>query len=559
MGHIDDALNRFIDNKELKIMILKGPWGVGKTYYWKNFIKKRLKEIKKNAYSYVSLFGVKDLDQVKSQIFSNLCLVDNKEMKKRVLDAIKPINKIIKNSSIPYISNCSGLSNSFEEKFISEIFICFDDIERKDDSLILKSFLGLANYLGEEKDCKVVLIFNEGKFEEEDTKALKKYREKIVHLELVFDPSVEVNFKLIFNHEKEGLLKTFKSLNCNNIRVMNRVKWNLDFFGKYYTSKIFLKEAFEKKITILTCLYYAHSEKIDVDDNLSNFYYTNYIKRDDEGAKKKINLLSQAGYIPEDFDTLILKLLKDGYCSDELIVTTLEAVENKYLHANIVEENRNMWNLYHGNFKLTQGEYIEKHSNFIKRHLKELSLYDIAMALEFFKSIDSNIDISETLDVAIDAVIDGKTSPKEMGLDRVNFSAETKEKILKKYYEKHDESYTLDEVFKKFAENLLTSSDVGRLLKNYNKDDFFEFFKLSENSELLDTIKNFLLIFDTTAGNENKEIVVRMKKSLKKISERSKLDRLRVHEIMGLEEKEMEQCETTGSDTEQENKGEGST
>ena len=449
------------------------------------------------------------------------------------------MNELIKTAKVPYVANSSSLTNFFEEKFLSEIFICFDDIERKGEALSLKSFLGLVNYLGEEKNCKIVAIFNESQLSKDDQTELKKYREKIVHLEVAFAPSVQNNFKLIFNDDQVSLLEIFKSLNCNNIRVMQRVKWNLDFFKGYYYSQKYLKEAFEKKIAILTCLYYSFSDQMEM-DNLSKFYYTFYLKRDSDEIKAKFNLLDRAGYSPEDFDDLILKFLKDGYCNEEAIKNTLDAVNQKYLHANISEKNRTMWNLYHSNFKLTQSEYLKKHLDFIKKHLEELSLYDVIMALDFFKKLDGSVDTSELIDKSIDRVICPETKLNDLHLNRLPFSEEIKGKILKNFYQKHQEVCTIREVLNRFSGDSFNGVDDVLLLEKFSGEDFYNWLISNESSYLLDSLKKFFIMF----GNEKNEkvagVVEKIRKALDIIARRSELDRLRVGDIVGLQLSENE-------------------
>ena len=56
------------ENKEVVISI-SGEWGVGKTHFWNNFIKKyENKELKDKQIAYVSLFGINSLNDIKTSI-----------------------------------------------------------------------------------------------------------------------------------------------------------------------------------------------------------------------------------------------------------------------------------------------------------------------------------------------------------------------------------------------------------------------------------------------------------------------------------------------------------
>jgi hypothetical protein len=64
---LDKIFSDFLKHPEKKVLILKGNWGVGKTYAWKKYIEAN-REINESAIAYVSLFGVKDVKEVQQLI-----------------------------------------------------------------------------------------------------------------------------------------------------------------------------------------------------------------------------------------------------------------------------------------------------------------------------------------------------------------------------------------------------------------------------------------------------------------------------------------------------------
>ena len=68
------ALNGFLSSDEPRAVALTGNWGRGKTFFWNTAIKDFLRdkgvdfEVK---YSYVSLFGVSSISELKDAIFEN--------------------------------------------------------------------------------------------------------------------------------------------------------------------------------------------------------------------------------------------------------------------------------------------------------------------------------------------------------------------------------------------------------------------------------------------------------------------------------------------------------
>ncbi|MFX5191329.1 P-loop NTPase fold protein, partial [Acinetobacter baumannii] len=67
---LKELLENNIRNEKIGTAIaITGPWGVGKTFFWKKFIEKNNF---KRKYIYVSLFGLQSLSDLKTHIYSNI-------------------------------------------------------------------------------------------------------------------------------------------------------------------------------------------------------------------------------------------------------------------------------------------------------------------------------------------------------------------------------------------------------------------------------------------------------------------------------------------------------
>ena len=77
---VKSSLDSFLVDKT-PVLVLKGAWGVGKTYFWNEYIKENISNKRANqiAYSYVSLFGLNSLEQLKTKIFENGKPIKSKE------------------------------------------------------------------------------------------------------------------------------------------------------------------------------------------------------------------------------------------------------------------------------------------------------------------------------------------------------------------------------------------------------------------------------------------------------------------------------------------------
>lgn len=56
MSEVAKALDAFMQSDN-SVLVIKGDWGVGKTFFWNKYYNENKNNLKKIAYSYVSLFG----------------------------------------------------------------------------------------------------------------------------------------------------------------------------------------------------------------------------------------------------------------------------------------------------------------------------------------------------------------------------------------------------------------------------------------------------------------------------------------------------------------------
>src|SRR5690242_12958008 len=68
---IKAELLRFLKSPHPEVLCLRGKWGVGKTFFWKGLIEAEKDQLSQNWYSYVSLFGLNSLDDLRYSIFEN--------------------------------------------------------------------------------------------------------------------------------------------------------------------------------------------------------------------------------------------------------------------------------------------------------------------------------------------------------------------------------------------------------------------------------------------------------------------------------------------------------
>ena len=233
---VERVFDGFVSSKTGDAIVLYGVWGVGKTYFWNNaIVPKLLEKPWKKRYSYVSLFGINSLSELKVALAVATEEFDRDARNQRRLS--RPIIRWFwigwrwlsdLASIIPKFG--SGLSKIVDRigfYMVRDRVICFDDIERHGKQLDLRDFLGLVSYLSELRGCRVVVILNSKQLGSDDQKIWDEVREKVFQGELSFSPSPGETIALGLEADKseiwhKPLTSALSELGISNIRLVRR-------------------------------------------------------------------------------------------------------------------------------------------------------------------------------------------------------------------------------------------------------------------------------------------------------------------------------------------------
>lgn len=147
--NIKNVINRLITSNETAILI-SGPWGIGKTYEIKEYIKSKAQDVKdkKLKIAYSSLFGKNSIDEVNTELYQLI------HPAKKVLNTITNVAKLI-NIGVGF--SC-GINLNIDEENLKlceklkskkniPYMIILDDFERKSDKITAEELLGFINNL----------------------------------------------------------------------------------------------------------------------------------------------------------------------------------------------------------------------------------------------------------------------------------------------------------------------------------------------------------------------------------------------------------------------------
>ncbi|MEA5537128.1 P-loop NTPase fold protein [Crocosphaera sp. XPORK-15E] len=224
-------------------ILLKGAWGVGKTWFINQYIHELKSEDKKHLY--VSLYGVSNYLQIQNSLFEQLHpILSSKGMAiagtvfKGLLKASLKIDfdKDGKddgslNFSIPDID----FTKFSDDKYS---LLIFDDLERC--SISIEDVLGYINQFVESGDIKVIIIANEDEIEPKDSQngqnsKYRRIKEKLIGKTFEIHLDMQGAFKDFLNKLKNEKAKEILSNNfyfiqelyqkgeCKNLRILNQV------------------------------------------------------------------------------------------------------------------------------------------------------------------------------------------------------------------------------------------------------------------------------------------------------------------------------------------------
>jgi len=532
MININNILDNFIVHPEKKVLILKGKWGVGKTYFWKNYINsvKCKNAITEKAVSYVSLFGKKDISEIKNAIYTKAKYGkdgENQGAKTAIKNLFHNVTKV------PGIKDYSFLSDYIENKLLDNYIICFDDIERKDHNLQMDTILGLVSILKEENKCRIILILNEELLAEPDKDSLNKYREKVVDLDIEYSPSIEDNTKIIFTTEKEYnlYLPIFKLLGLNNIRIMKQIKWNVSQFKleKYELNEQYRNEII-KHVCVLSVMFYDKDYGINISDLVlsENMLFNNINAQ----AKNDMNILFQKyGISLSIYDTYIRNLLQKGYFDFDEFNACISILKEREKKSNIKNDINKIWNYYGNGFMNQADNLIVMIDELLTKNCENMEMQNLLNILDMLKSISPNDDISKWEDKYVLANA-AKINKSELE-DYLN---KTMNKEVKTMIEAELRNRKKGKDIKSIIIQIGTRPSWGvedeYTLSNASEDEYYTAIMEIDNSNAMQILQQFHEYFNSKINDSiRKEIGVKFENALKKIKQTDKLNEYRIKHL----------------------------
>lgn len=372
---LNAQLSRFLASKEPEVLCIRGRWGVGKTFGWNHALDTAIKNraMALERYAYVSLFGVNSITELRNSIVQETRVIVEPpaSWKNALARGTHAGEHMIRQHARPLLNLGGGLAKIaaggdalYSLGFLNaeHQLICLDDLERAGEKLPIRDTLGLVSLLKEQRDCKVVLLFNDDAMGELDKKELALQMEKVVDITLTFDPTSNEAADIILTGGDpvdtilQDRVARLGLVNLRVIKKIQRVGHELAGILSGYRSEI--RDAALATVVLAGWSIWQPAEA-PTPEFLITFNGFSLKKGDDESDvwTRKIR---EYGYTHSDeMDSEIIRGLVRGYFDRSALQSHADAQQDQLAHQERHNEFSEAWELYHQTLSIDDNEILD--------------------------------------------------------------------------------------------------------------------------------------------------------------------------------------------------------
>lgn len=552
LTQIKSVVEKFITDNRNELLVIKGKWGVGKTFFWQKLIEesKRKKQIGRNYYSYVSLFGLDNIEELKTAIVASRVQWNAGKLKEKVdslTTRLKELGKTL--NEIPALRGYPGVVSNILFYSLNDTLICLDDIERKGNRLDVTHVFGLACLLKEQRGCKVVLIMNDDSLDGDAREQFKLHGEKIIDREVTFSIATEESFGYVFEPSVPtyDLIKNCcLNLQIRNIRTLQRVKRFIEDVASYLTgSEDSVVDDILRSLILFVWSYYdKSSDTVPLEFILRYSFADSFVRSTYKNetttveGEKWEKVLGTYNYLGADeIDKCLAELVETGYLNEPTFTALLNAKNDQCKAQQGSASYGKTWDIYSNSFADNEQEFVDNLISRFRSNMRILSLGNLQGAVAILRDFERN----EPANSLIDDFFGERKSEEDLeGFRRAKrgpFSGELRDEYLLSRLQEIStitvvDDRTLGVVLRSItSKEFLSYQDVSRL-DSFETDDYYKFLKSEESEDLYDCVRK-CLDFDERDDEKwpYKSIARKTREALLRIASESRINRVRVSRL----------------------------
>lgn len=531
-GLVKEQIKRFLSTDKSEVLAIKGGWGVGKTYSWKQYVKELKGYCALKHYSYVSLFGINSIEDIKKSVFLNSIEINNigqsqnlKSRTKSLVDKLSPI----KITGV----NVGDVLGSVSQLVMDKTILCFDDLERHSKGISIKDFMGLVSYFKEEKGCKIVLLLNE---EAGDTtfEDYRKYKEKIVDRELHFEPTADECFDTMYPDDFE--FRDYVRNCCIGLKIINKrvitkiVENTKEFLALVDGFDDEIKKQVIHSTVVLSWCYYCHGAD---EENIPDFKFVKRagfrkeIESSDSMKEKTIRwnrTLNSYNYkFTDELDVAVARGIEQGFLDTLTLIPLCKAKQQELDIKQKSEKWDHAWQLFHGSFEDNEDEIAEAFVEGMKDIAESTSASQFTSGLKVLRILGKDAEADSLMEFFIQAKGDNAEDLNVKSLFAFPIDDEKfREKLHAAYVERKPDP-TVDDILALRRGTNSYNSHESEILARLTEEEIYALFMRFSGEELTDNIRAFQLI-----SGGSRDLAAKVNNALDRIESHSALNKYRI-------------------------------
>jgi hypothetical protein len=540
------VLKNFLSSDEANVLALTGAWGTGKTHAWNDALKENLSQIKFKNYSYVSLFGISSMAELRMALFTKSVATVTLDKKFDLETAQEHWRDLSKNwlksqaarassiaKALPYGSTVSLGLEAFAPNSVRNSLICFDDFERQ-KTLKSEEILGLIAELCEERGCKVALIFDETKLEDKAV-AYRAYREKVIDFEVRYAPSVDEAFSLVFDSKfpnRELIRSNVSDLEITNIRILLKLYRLLSQINHVTTEvhPLVMSTLVTTSVLLCWCAYAPDETKPNIEDILKwNEWMHSFRKTEDQERAEMqwIKRFKAYGFTyVDDLSIAIARVVENGFIEGSGLLEITASLSEELRNKDLSHDFERAWNQFHGGFDGEPDQFIENLYSSSVQSAFRMSIGDLDASVMLLRDLQRD-DLADKL---IDEFIHArKETPGILNLSEHPFGGTVRDQKLRdefaQVHVKLQRLPSLEDAVLFVINNSGYNPEHLEAMRQASVDDFYALLMKPRKDVKLASIVKWLMRWK---GTENAVITDKAREALEKIKAINLLNHVRV-------------------------------
>ncbi|HAU1200845.1 TPA: P-loop NTPase fold protein [Legionella pneumophila] len=395
LKYIEEHIIAFLNTNKAEVLALYGKWGIGKTFLWNKITENKNFAPNYKKYSYVSLFGINSINELKTATIVNMENLGEQE--KNWLGKSKTTKELYSLAKdLPIFKHYTPFADAYLHSTIKDMVICIDDIERKGKNLSSDELLGWISHLKESKNCKIVIIYNDEKLNDE---RFQELNEKVVdkRLSLTLSPLEICDIALSPLKENHSFLRdNIVQLNLTNIRIIKTIinfveEINVLIEGRVEQETI---QELYQRISLFCYCHFTINEHIPSLDFIIEFGKElpkmNVTHKDDSRMKSYLTFLRINDFHGAiDLDLIIAQGVRSGYFNKEKLVLEVKKANDEIIKNKKRNESRDIWKPFFESFENNEDEVISSLYKGYFDYKTNLAINEIDYILTILESLDA--------------------------------------------------------------------------------------------------------------------------------------------------------------------------